>query len=376
MTTNPTKVAQAFLLLSLSLILGLVPSDTAAQVTDSIPPTPVCPTCKIEITKTVHLGSEEGEGFVDRPDAVSRNRGRYLVVNSSLPYEIRIFDSDGKFLGFEGGLGQGPGEYQMIWDLFTAEGDTLFVLDMGNHRLSKLSPELAILNTTRLIPRPMQKGFIALPDGGFVLNAPYPDSDGNIALIHRMDAEGKIVRSFSWNSSASPAGFSNPEGSLRIPALSKEGDRLFVARRESPIVEEWNLEGQLLRTISMFDRGWLDDLRERDQSYSPGIQHLRVDGEGRLWILARSADPQWEETMVPQRHGSRWVQAISDYNKYWDSVIEVWDLSQMRVLVRKRFPEFLHGFLESGEVYSFRISESSEAFVDIQELQVVGDSIH
>ena len=376
MRSTSRAVVKGLHLLPFSLLLGLLQSEAAAQVTDSIPSAQLCPTCRIEITKTVHLGSEQGEGFVDRPGDVSKNRGRYLVVNTSLPYEIRVFDSDGKFLGVEGGLGQGPGEYQMIWDLFTAEGDTLFVLDIGNQRLTRLSPELAVINTTRLRARPMMDGFIAIPGGGFVLNAPYPDAEGEIALLHRMDSEGKTLFSFSENNGASPYGFSSPEGSLRIPALSRDGDRLFVARRDPHSVEEWTLDGQLLRTISMIGRLWLDDLPGRNQGYTPGIQHLWLDGQGRLWVLIRIADPKWEEAMVRKRHGSRWVQGISDYHKYWDTVIEVWDLSEMKVLVRRQFPDFLSSFLESGEVYSFHLTGSSEPTLEIKELQVVGEIVH
>lgn len=358
-------------------LLGTPSNASSLQVALSVAQEPTCPGCQIEVTSKTSLGSEEGEGFVDWPSDVSRNGGKYLVVNRSSPYEVRVFSSTGEFLRTFGSAGQGPGEYQEIWDLFSSEGDTLFVIDIAARRVSRLSPELELINTTRLIGRPMKAGFVSLPDGGFVLNAPFPSSDGVVDFLHRVDSTGRRSLSLSTRGEANSETL-GPEAFLRIPALSKGGDRVFVARREAMSVEEWSVDGTLLRTASMVDRGWETQRPGGSPGYSAGIQHLWADDAGYLWILVRIIDPDWEDAVEGSRAGlgAHSSMRITDHNGYWDSVIEVWDLSRMQMVTQRLFPEFFHGFLESGEVYSFRDAGLSAPLVEVFELRLRGGKAH
>ena len=221
-----------------------------------------------------------------------------------------------------------------------------------------------------------EDGFVALSDGSSILNSAYPDDQGGVALLHRLLETGRRDFSFAGDAKASPVGFSNPEGSLRIPAYSQDPERLFVGRREPIAVEEWTLEGRLVRTVFLPGGEWRLERPGGSPGYSAGIQHLRVDGEGRLWVIIRVVDPSWEEAMEEVSHGHRTSQAISDYNRYWDSVVEVWDKEGRSVLARKQFPEFFLGFLESGEVYSYRTTEEAIPFVDIHDLRSTIQGVH
>jgi len=354
-----------------TLLLFLLGGEADAQQVFVVPSEPICQGCNIEVSRVVILGSEHGEGYVDSPQDVSRVADSYVLVNRSVPHEIRVFDSSGAFQRVVGRFGRGPGEFLHIWDLDATAGGTLSVLDIGNQRLTLFGPNFEEMGSARLIGRPMMDGFVGLPGGGFILNAPYPDGKGGAALLHRLDAEGRRLFSFLRSEEASPRGFSNPEGSLRIPAVSPDGSRVYVAYRESMTVEEWSVDGELLATLAMSERSWEDFGFQPQTGYSPGIQHLRVDQNGFLWILIRVPDPSWEDAVEVVLHGNRRVQGISDYNKYWDSIVQIWSPKEKRILVMRRFQDYLHGFTENLATYSFRLEEAEgAAYVDLRELHL------
>ncbi|NOT07973.1 MAG: hypothetical protein HOP28_07180 [Gemmatimonadales bacterium] len=64
-----------------------------------------------------------------------RLAGRLVVANSGA-FELRIYDSTGKYLTTVGQKGEGPGEFRGTLFLFPAQGDSLYVLDSGNLRYS------------------------------------------------------------------------------------------------------------------------------------------------------------------------------------------------------------------------------------------------
>ena len=54
-----------------------------------------------------------------------------IAVGVQASHAVRFYDGRGKFLGFAGRKGQGPGEFQQIMGVWPTRGDTLAVLDLG-----------------------------------------------------------------------------------------------------------------------------------------------------------------------------------------------------------------------------------------------------
>ena len=91
----------------------------------------------------VTIGVTHGDAayeFSNIRDATRLPDGRIVIADAQLA-ELRVFDENGRFLMRIGGKGSGPGEYQTIAGLYRANGDTLWVEDRGNRRLTKLTPE-------------------------------------------------------------------------------------------------------------------------------------------------------------------------------------------------------------------------------------------
>ena len=67
------------------------------------------------------------------------SRGQIIVANAGTG-EVRVFDSDGAFVGAVGRRGQGPGEYQHLTGIELFARDSLIVFDRDLRRLSVFSP--------------------------------------------------------------------------------------------------------------------------------------------------------------------------------------------------------------------------------------------
>jgi hypothetical protein len=81
------------------------------------------------------------------------------------------------------------------------------------------------------------------------------------------------------------------------------------------------------------------------------IQDLWVDDVGRLWVMMRVGDPQWEtgaERVAVGLHRRPGLK-ITDYDSYWDTVVEVIDLQKGETIARRRFEKNLIKFLGAYE---------------------------
>jgi hypothetical protein len=357
------------------LCLVLLVSDLSAQVPDTIliPPDPICRECLLEVTGKVSLGEEDGEGFVDMPSAAARSSGSYFIVNRSLDYEIRVFDLSGRFQRVIGRKGQGPGEFQAIWDLAASTGDSLHVIDLSNQRRTVLSPEFEVVRSHSLPARPIHRGYRPLADGGGILHGRMFDSAGKLRLLHRLDADGHVVTSLGNPVSASTEFRVGPESILRTPVVVDDST-LLVGFWADFRLEEVDLGGRQHRVFLLDGRDWRANTPEGVAGSQPAITDMWLDPERRLWLLVRVGDPNWEDAVVVPRPGLgvRGGVEITDWNGYWDSVVEVIDLEAQRVIARERFPQFFLEFFESGELVSFRMTGQNEAIVEVVQIQLQG----
>jgi hypothetical protein len=338
------------------LLLCTLPLKAQSPVPDTlvIPPSLLCRECQLELELQATLGTEEGEGHVDLSVTVARSERQYLVVNRSSPSEIRVFDLAGRFVRKVGRLGSGPGEFRLIWNMVVSPGDMLHVIDRENLRRTLLTPELEVAKTDRLPGNPYQRGYIPLRNGEWVLNALAPDSRGELRLMHRLSEEGKIILSFGPSIGNQTPHNAYSGAFSRVLALA-QGNEIFAAGSRFR-VERWAEDGSLKTVWELSGRDWIEDTPAPGffPGYNPRIEDIRVDEEGRLWVLMRVGDPEWEDAIEVRRLGLGQAPAaeITDHHGLWDSVVEVWDLNQARVIARKRFPQYFIRFLESGELAS------------------------
>jgi len=124
-----------------------------------------------------------------------------LVVGQPSEALFRIFDSTGHFVRTLGRSGQGPGEFSRIAD-FGHVGDTLFVVDHRNRRLSlfrgaKAEPQ-AIQLPILLVPNGGYPRLLALLRGGGAISEVTREvrDSGTIIDLYLHDRTGKSVTKF------------------------------------------------------------------------------------------------------------------------------------------------------------------------------------
>jgi hypothetical protein len=277
--------------------------------------------------------------------AIRLDDGRIFVANQGTA-QIRIYDQDGRHAEDLGRRGEGPGEFQLLMDLWRAPGDSIVAADNRLGRLTVFDDQGRMGRTILLqqsgTPRQLF-GRRTLNDGNLlvsgVVRPPEPPReglfDGGVRQFDRYSPDGmhlnhigELPHGLNWGFSlgGGPSGFAYTTAPFSIfpPPHATDGETVFLGDGTLPEVREWSPEGELLRivrwgaepravTSAIRDRyrdmrleaattpefrqsteAMLDGLVFPD--YLPVYETLLMDSEGLLWVKPYS--PQWEDGRI------------------------------------------------------------------------------
>lgn len=346
-------------LLALASLIAVGPSTARGQQPGA--PDLTCSDCPIQLEYIVTLGgSERGEWVATSFSAQVARAGRYLFVASwEMSGEIGVFDHEGRFVRHMGREGLGPGEYRFIRSLWTGSGDSLYVFDAGNPRLTVLSPDLEVVRTVRLPGRLMDRGGLVLESGAVVINARTRGEGGLLPSVQVIDpADGRVLR---------PLGV-EPGRTDEIRWLAPAGESaVWVARTDEYLIERWDVRtGALTNTIRR-NPSWWSESEEPSPYPSTGLMGLRQDETGLLWVLGRYPDTEWEmaveDTDESPEPGPGY--RIVDGAGYWDAVLELVDPMTGALVESRTLPNNVVGFLDARHVFGFRETELGDGLIDV-----------
>ena len=298
----------------------------------------------LQLELVTRLGDEDGPGaLIASPYAVTMDsRGRYYVLASSTIREpVKVFNHDGSFLTALGRIGEGPGEYQMPAVVLILPGDTVSIFDMGNRRLTVLSPEYEVVHTLDLPRRINMSGAVLLGVERFGTNFDLTGTDSVAAALQIMDRGGFIIRTFSNEQALSGAG--PPQFGRTMRSLSGSRDGLWSAPMFFEYrLEQWDTAGRRLKAF-LRRPPWFqpyDTLLARSPEYppSPVVAAIREDRAGRLWSTVLVADSQWAEGLGDPiaGEGGQTHYQTEDVEATLDTYLEIFAPSG-RLLVSRRF---------------------------------------
>lgn len=335
----------------IACVIGLIFAEVAAAQVH-IQGDPVCADCTIRLNHVFDIGGD------DAPDAltfgvggVARTRaGRYLVVDAQESNRISIFDQVGRQTGSIGQPGQGPGEFVDIRALFLDDADSIFVLDDGALRLSVLSPEGTYVRSMHL-PFTGLRAMQRLRSGGFLAEGTVKTPQSLGYPLHLLAEDGAFKSSFG---ARLPLYQPNMRASLRREMATVNDDHVWVSHYLEYVLERWTLEGKLdkliFRDVDWFPPATTIGRFGPDRQVPPRILDIRVDDEGRLWVVIRVASATWRQAFGPQsmsREGPFYPWA--DETKAWDTVVEVIDPARGELVTSRRFEHtILEGFVSGG----------------------------
>jgi len=309
----------------------------AAQSAVRVASRPVCRDCEIVLRHAFRVGDATGPGIVPGMSALARDaRGRFYFASYTAPGEILVFERTGRFLRALARRGKGPGEFERISWLHASRGDTLHVFDSELGRHTVLSPAFELVRTARL------PGFVenavTLANGQIVINARIPTRESVGQPLHTLSPDGTVERSFGARAGPYLPGM---ERALQRWLAPAPGNRFWAGHRTAYVIELWDAEGRLHRTVRRDVRWFQPYERSRDltprEPPLPFMNAVRRDAGGLLWVIVSVPEPSWaaglERKHTPE--GPRY--AIADREKVFASVIEIIDPGTGALLVSQRF---------------------------------------
>jgi hypothetical protein len=306
-------------------------SGASAQSTTSIPSTPSCKACSVQLAPVARLGSaEDSAGFGLLSSVVMTRRGEFLVSSQTFVGQIFVFDRNGKFLRSIGRKGQGPGEFNAPLALRIDAHDTVRAIEAGPaSRYHVIAPDNTIKRTTPLGVRIFSS--VGEADGSIFAGT--PSTEGTLSVF---DRDGKRTLQFG---KLTPN--SDPNESLRMVASAPNGTRWSLAAG-AYVLERWLPNGTSAQRL-VGERDWMQKgplptrIDARTQKPPTQMTGLLIDGQGRLFVFAGVADANWK----PDPGGG-----APDPARVFDTLIEVIDPKTGTLLASTRFDRLvmpMHG---------------------------------
>lgn len=179
------------------------------------------------------------------------NQGNIYILDSG-NHRIQKFSPDGKYLTTIGQQGQGPGEFQYPQSLSLDSEGYLYISDMGNRKIHVLKPGGGEFNTIQMNEQGVgnirwrSDGKIVMGGGGgLMIMSGGMDEDQDLGkLLTILDSEGKVVQEFGEKLDYKDF-LMNRSGNRYHYAVDKIGN-MYVAFDVQNRIEKYSPEGELL----------------------------------------------------------------------------------------------------------------------------------
>ena len=255
--------------------------------------------------------------------------GRFAVgVQAS--HAVRFYDSRGRYLGFAGRKGEGPGEFGQIMGVRRIRGDTLFVTDLGEVELFSGAGKFAGQGASRARGDRFVYPSVVLSDGSYLGRlyddfAQVPAGRRRLSLpVVRVSRDGARIDTIG--SMSGPEQVFDGRQSFGASVVFSGGSvlagddrRFFVSSPGSTEISEFTIAGRRVRLVRLSDR----TTRTSDEAIQAYRAHVRAmpgeDGRPMSPAMRARFDQFLERTvyaerlppfgnMVVDRAGNLWAQ--------------------------------------------------------------------
>lgn len=343
-------------------------SGAEAQTPDAIVITDRvdCSKCSVSLEKLATLGVEEGPGALASEPVflVKDSRGNHYLSQYQESSEILIYDRRGVFVGTIGRSGRGPGEFRQIGAAYIGSGDTLVVFDVGNARYSIFDPNRRHVKDVPLLDAMVQRA-TPLGDGAILVNALVPTQERIGIALHILSGD-RIAKSLDDGMAHYRA--DAPHLTQRVLARSARG--FWTAPRTQYAVTLWDEDGRpasnMVRRAAWFEPYLLREAPTPDHPPKPWIMGIAELSSGLVAALVSVPSPTFAKDLPIREvtpHGPRYDLSIRQ--KLLDTIVEVLDPENARLIMTVRLDEYIMGFISPDEIYSYRVTEEGHPFIDV-----------
>ncbi len=212
------------------------------------------PQVELEFIKTIgEMDSlDDAVIFYMPADIAFDSQGNIYILDSG-NHRIQKFSPDGKYLTTIGQQGQGPGEFQYPQSLSLDSEGNLYISDMGNRKIHVLKPGGGELHTLQLTDlelgniRLTSAGKIVMGGGGglMMIGPGGMNEDQDLGkLLTVLDSEGKVVQEFGEKLDYKDF-LMNRSGNRYHFAVDKAGN-VYVSFDVQNRIEKFSPKGKLL----------------------------------------------------------------------------------------------------------------------------------
>jgi hypothetical protein len=353
------SVPLAACLCLISTMAGIAGS-TASQQEVVLEGPAECAACELSMQRILTIGegipSSEGLMCPDSSRLAEDSRGRFFV-GPSCDEQVLVYDAAGKLLGTLGRRGQGPGEFETIGYLWVDRQDRLYVFDRRHNRMSIFSPGLDLLDSV-LIPGP-PNGVLQGPGDSLLLQVPVSSREYAGFPILEVDTRGGVVSAFG---AINPSYRFDRAPYLYLRAIAEAGNnRVWSGWASAYQIELWDVEtGSLLNTMKR-RVPWFTEWQTYTAT-APMLRQVHVDEEGRLWTLTWVTDPDGLQSLDTD------PQQSSPWHLKHDSIVEIIDPSEQRVLFSARHDLLIAYLLSGNRAVTAREDEEGGLLLDVWQL--------
>lgn len=361
-------------IVSLFLVCPLVASAVAPVAQLTIQPTsitddPLCKECALVRTERVRLGTKRSPGLVGL-DAIAAidGAGQYFVTDYDKA-RVHVFGADGSYRTTFGVRGQGPGEAEVVTAIVTPGDGNVYVYGLPPRVGIYAEATFAHTRTLGLELPPGIGATLRWADGSTLVS--HKGRDGSLAgySLHKLTATGQRDVSFG----AEDSEFHPFVPGLRTARrLAWATDTTFWAgNADTYRIDQWGVDGThvaaVQRVAPWFPTAWASRA-EFDGPTPPILATLVADGPDRLWTAVLMRDDGWRDQIASYSEINEPMFEGSD-NALWDTVIEIIDLTENRVIASQRFDEYITAFLAPGVIGAV-MDEGMETYYQVWDLSV------
>lgn len=297
-------------------------ADAVAQTRVDLDQFSDAPGCIIDPVLETRLGDATGDGMIESETVVLAHNKVSNEFGVAAQASVKVFSAEGEYVRVVGRRGDGPGEFQFIHDI-AFSGTNLIVMDQRQRRWTVLSDRGRVLSDSPLRVQPGQ--FIVVSQDTIVVGSVDLSASAVGYPLHLVQlSDGTILQHFG--SQTGEFNVSEPYARRVRVASGGKGASIWVANPRRLHLEEWSLNGELVRIVSG-EPDWfppvtkVPPLGERPPTR---LRQFALDGRGRLWVTTWVADRNWEAVARESRDNVEG--AISDTRGYFDTRVDLFDL--------------------------------------------------
>lgn len=343
-----------------------------AQRSSGIDRSHLCGACAISLQREITLRDTPATPFGANVTAVARDSvGRIYVPSRIARGEVYLFSEAGDYIRTIGREGEGPGEYRVVNAVLVGRRDSIRLFDNVNARMTVLSSSFEVSRTARM-PVGIRPTEVAIAPDGLIIAASRVATPERIGFpLHAIRQDGTLQRSYGAEDTTRYV--RAPFALSRAVAVDSQG-RTWAARRTSYHLELWDTHGtkqlDLRSAVPWFEPWRIDEPLSPDTPPLTWIQAIRVDDDGRLWVLFRISSEEFASSLVPENSARGKYYRIADYSLAFDTIIEVIDPVAGRLIASTRVDAYLTNFVDDASALGVREDPLGVPLLDVYRVQL------